>query len=111
MALRQPMIWLGVLTLLLLLTGCDDLRPQPVESALATLAEDDVQQRLNRALDTLGYANGQVTENLGRTSMRMALRQAQTYLHRLGYYDAPQLGILDPPTIAAIEAYLADTMP
>lgn len=109
MTLIQPILWRGFLAILLLLTGCDGMRPQPIESALTHLEDSAVQQRLNLSLTRLGYAEGEVAVNLGRTGMRMELRQAQAYLHRLGYYDAPQLGILDAPTINAIDRFLADT--
>lgn len=97
-----------ILTPILLLSGCDNMRPQPIESAVSHLSEAELTSRLYRSLDRLGYADGQVSANLGRVGMRMELRDAQTVLAALGYYDAPRLGLLDPRTLAALEAFTAD---
>ncbi|WLD57623.1 peptidoglycan-binding protein [Salinispirillum sp. LH 10-3-1] len=99
---------IGIVTLSVVLSGCDNMRPQPIESAVSHLSEAEVRQRLYRSLDRLGYADGTVQANLGRVGMRMELRDAQTYLEALGYYDAPRLGILDTHTVTALEAFVAD---
>lgn len=107
--MKTVVLLLGSLfSLIVLLSGCDNMRPQPIESAVSHLSAEEVRVRLYRSLDRLGYADGTVQANLGRVGMRMELRDAQTYLEALGYYDAPRLGILDTHTVTALEAFVAD---
>jgi peptidoglycan hydrolase-like protein with peptidoglycan-binding domain len=90
----------------LLISACDNMRPEPVESNLADLSQAELSIKIDRSLQQLAYDEGQVGANLGRVGMRMELRSVQSYLEQLGYYEGPRLGILDATTVDAIDRYL-----
>lgn len=95
-----------ILITLLFLSGCDELRPAPIESNLEHLSVEALVQKLDQALHRLDYHQGNVGANLGRVGMRMELRTVQSCLEQLGLFDGPRLGILDDKTVDAINHYL-----
>lgn len=102
--MRNPLLM--ILIAMLLLTGCDNMRPEPIESNLTNLSVEALILRLDNALQRLEYQQGEVGANLGRVGMRMELRTVQSSLEQLGYFNGPRLGILDDKTVDAIDRYL-----
>lgn len=91
---------------LMLVSACDSMRPEPIESALAHLTTEELKEKVDRSLHRLEYHDGDVGVNLGRVGMRMELRTVQSGLEQLGYFEGPRLGILDSITVDAIDRYL-----
>lgn len=109
MSLNKRLTHLLQTTLLLtslLLSGCDEMRPEPIPEP-AQADEQALIRQIEHSLGRLGYAQGQVTANLGQVGQRLELRTLQYNLAQLGYFEGPRLGLLDPVTVSAIEAFLA----
>lgn len=104
--MRKCLFLFIIIIPLLLLSGCDNMRPAAIESALSHLSTTELIERTDTSLKRLEYSSGKVGVNLGRVGMRMELRTLQSCLEQLGYFEGPRLGILDEITINAIERYL-----